>query len=111
MYGRAQSGLPMRRPGTHSTTFATGAGPSTIWLMANQVHVPDHHPRHHELTKQLTGHLAQHVAHANATADYGGHGMFSNQGGFQQGGASGSDYETTSTGNTGDADSGGPRGL
>jgi hypothetical protein len=46
---------------------------STIWLMANQVHVPDHHPRHDELAKQLTDHLAQHVAHANTTADYGGH--------------------------------------
>jgi len=70
--------------------------------MANQVHVPDHHPRHDELTKQLTDHLAQHVAHANTTADYGGHGAFSNQGGFQQGGAAGADYETTSTGNTGE---------
>jgi hypothetical protein len=80
--------------------------------MANQVHVPDHHPRHDELTKQLTDHLAQHVAHANTTADYGGHGMFNNQGGFQQGGASGSDYSTTNVGSDcGDADSGGPSGL
>jgi hypothetical protein len=76
-----------------------------------QVHVPDHHPREAELTKMLTDHLAQHVAHANTTADYGGHGMFSNQGGFQQGGAAGADYETTSVGDTPDADSGGPSGL
>ena len=33
------------------------------------------------------------------------------QGRFQPGGAAGADYETTSTGNTGDSDSGGPSGL
>jgi len=91
----------------------TVAGPSTIDLMSSpdnldddqpqpaahgQVHVPDHHPRKAELTKMLTDHLAQHVAHANTTADYGGHGAFSSQGGFQQGGAAGADYETSSTG-------------
>jgi hypothetical protein len=57
-------------------------------------------------------HARQHLATITASMaevkDYGSHGTgFSSQGGFQQGGAAGADYETTNTGNTGDADSGG----
>jgi hypothetical protein len=103
--------------GTQVTTFATAAGPSTIWLMANQVHVPDHHPRHDELTKQLTDHLAQHVEHASTTAAYHGGQRLpgdtgeSSQGSFQPGGAAGAEYQTSSADSVGDADSGGPSGL
>jgi hypothetical protein len=57
-------------------------------------------------------HLAEMTASMSEVHDYGAHGTgFSSQGGFQSGGASGADYETTSTGNTGDADSGGPTGF
>jgi len=77
-----------------------------------QVHVPDHHPRRDELTRQLSDHLRQHIEHANTTADYGGHGTgFSSSGSFSPGGASGADYETTSVGDTPDADSQGPTGY
>jgi hypothetical protein len=70
-----------------------------------QVHVHPNHPNHDVVVKQMTAHLAQHVASTNATADYGGHGAFGGGGNFQQGGASGADYQTTST-ETGIADSG-----
>ena len=64
------------------------------------------------LVGQMQAHLAQHVEHLNTTAAYHkGAGVTGqdSQGSFSPGGASGSaDYETTRTGNTGDADSGGP---
>jgi hypothetical protein len=61
---------------------------------------------------QLEAHLAQHVEDANTTKDYGGHGIgCSSEGGFQQGGAGGAEYETTSVGDTPDADSAGPTGY
>jgi len=64
--------------------------------------LPKHHARKH---------LADMTVSMSEVHDYGGHGTgFSSQGGFQQGGAAGADYTTTSTGNTGDADSGGPSG-
>jgi hypothetical protein len=57
-------------------------------------------------------HLAAMVSHANEVKDYGSHGTsFSSQGAFSTGGASGADYQTSSTGNTGDADSMGPTGY
>jgi hypothetical protein len=69
-------------------------------------------------------HLGDMTKHAAVVRDYNGHGGGnpetglrlpgdtgqSSQGGFQQGGAAGADYSTTSTGNTGDSDSGGPSG-
>ncbi|MGA7770461.1 MAG: hypothetical protein WCA27_30035 [Candidatus Sulfotelmatobacter sp.] len=55
-------------------------------------------------------HLAAMTASMSEVKDYGSHGTgFSSQGSFASGGASGADYQTTSTGNTGDADSGGPQ--
>jgi hypothetical protein len=58
-------------------------------------------------------HLAAMTDHAQIAADYGGHGIGqSSQGGFTGSGMSaGADYETTSTGNTGDADSQGATGY
>ena len=63
-------------------------------------------------------HLASMTASMSEVKDYGSHGDIgqSSQGGFtgsgMSGGASGSaEYETTSTGNTGDCDSGGPSGY
>lgn len=57
-------------------------------------------------------HLAAMVSHANEVKDYGAHGTHcSSQGAFSSGGAAGADYQTTSTGNTGDADSQGPTGY
>ncbi len=82
-----------------------------------QVHVPGHHPRHSELTKQLSEHLRQHVEHAATTAAYHGGQRLpgdageSSQGAMSPGGASGSDYSTTSVGDTPDADSTGPTGY
>lgn len=68
-------------------------------------------------------HLAAMTTSMAEVKDYGGHGGGpetnirlpgdtgqSSQGGFQQGGAAGAEYSTTSTGNTGDSDSGGPSG-
>jgi hypothetical protein len=114
----------MRPPGTHSTTFAIGAGPSTMALMAHQPQPPKHGdiavttlPERH-----AKKHLSEMTKHAAVVQQYNGHGAGpetglrlpntgeSSQGGFQQGGAGGADYTTTSTGNTGDADSGGPSG-
>ena len=65
----------------------------------------------------LKAHLvAQLAQHAQEVKTYGGHPGFevtgqSSQGPFSPGGTSGADYQTTSTGNTGDVDSGGPSGL
>ena len=61
-------------------------------------------------------HLAQLTRHALEVKSYGGHPGFevtgqSSQGAFSPGGASGADYQTTSAGNTGDADSQGPTGY
>jgi len=58
-------------------------------------------------------HLRQMTADASEVRDYGGHsvGGQGSQGSFQQGGASGVNYQTTNTGNVGDADSGGPSGC
>ncbi len=79
------------------------------------VHVPSHHPNRDTVVSQMQAHLAQHVEHLKTTAAYHkGTGVTGqdSQGGFAPGGASaGADYSTTSTGNTGDADSGGPSGL
>ena len=45
----------------------------------------------------------------NTTKDYGSHGTgFSSQGALSPGGAAGADYQTTSVGDTPDADSGVP---
>ena len=56
-------------------------------------------------------HLAELTASASEVADYGGHSVTGqgSQGGFSSGGG-GSDYQTTSVGGTGDADSGGANG-
>jgi hypothetical protein len=71
-----------------------------------QVHVSAAHSNPTALAKQLRAHLAQHVEHLNTTKDYGGHGAFGGGGGFQQGGASGANYQTNSSeGSVGDADS------
>jgi hypothetical protein len=64
----------------------------------------------------LVKHLAQSTQHAREVKTYGGHPGFevtwqSSQGALSPGGASGADYQTTSTGNTGDSDSGGPSGY
>jgi hypothetical protein len=83
-------------------------------LMANQPQLPKHGdisvttlPKHH-----ARKHLAAMTASMAEVHDYGNHGTgYSSQGGFQQGGAAGADYETTSTANTGDSDSGGPTGY
>jgi hypothetical protein len=69
-------------------------------------------------------HLSEMTRHATAMKEYNGHGGGpetdirlpgdigqSSQGGFQQGGASGANYETTSVGDTPDADSQGPTGF
>jgi hypothetical protein len=52
------------------------------------------------------------TASAAEVADYGGHSVTGegSQGSFASDGAAGEDYQTSSTGNTGDADSGGPVG-
>lgn len=57
-------------------------------------------------------HLASMTASAAEVADYGGHSVTGegSQGSFASDGAAGEDYQTSSTGNTGDADSGGPVG-
>jgi hypothetical protein len=117
---RRRAGTP-DAPGTHSTTFATAAEPSTIWLMANSdpnphgmVHVHPDHPNHDALVGQMQRHLAEHQAHLNTTASYhkgvGVTGQDS-QGTFSPGGASGAEYQTSSADSVGDADSGGPSGL
>jgi hypothetical protein len=52
------------------------------------------------------------TASANEVRDYGGHSVgSSSQGGFSPGGAAGADYQTTSVGDTLDADSQGPTGY
>lgn len=57
-------------------------------------------------------HLRQMTADASEVRDYGGHSGtgFSSEGAFSSGGARGADYETTSTGDTGDSDSMGASG-
>lgn len=51
-------------------------------------------------------HLSAMTASMSEVHDYGSHGTgFSSQGAMSPGGASGADYQTTSTGTTGDADS------
>ena len=54
-------------------------------------------------------HLAAMVASASEVQSYGGHSVTgqASGGSFASGGASGSDYQTTSDGTTGDADSSG----
>ena len=64
----------------------------------------------------LVKHLAELTQHALEVKSYGGHPGFevtgqSSQGAFSPAGASRADYQTTSTGNTGDSDSGGPSGY
>ena len=64
----------------------------------------------------LVKHLAELTQHAREVKSYGGHPGFevtgqSSQGAFSPAGASRADYQTTSTGNTGDSDSGGPSGY
>jgi hypothetical protein len=61
----------------------------------------------------LVKHLGELTQHAHGVKSYGGHPGFevtgqSSQGAFSPGGAG---YQTTSTGNTGDADSQGPAGY
>jgi hypothetical protein len=58
-------------------------------------------------------HLAAMTASMSEVHDYGSHGTgFSSEGSFASGGgAAGADYQTTSTGNTGDSDSMGPTGY
>jgi len=61
-------------------------------------------------------HLAAMTAAMSEVKDYGGHGIGESSGGDftgsgMSGGASGADYTTTPTGNTGDADSGNPSGY
>jgi hypothetical protein len=68
------------------------------------------------VTTMKPKHARQHIAliteHAQIAADYGSHGAaFGSQGAFSPGGAAGADYETSSTGNTGDADSTGATGY
>jgi hypothetical protein len=72
--------------------------------------------QHSMPAKGLKAHLAQLTQHAKEVKNYGGHPGFevtgqSLQGAMSPGGASGADYQTTSTGNTGDSDSGGPSGY
>ena len=60
----------------------------------------------------LRKHLAELTTHANEVRDYGCHGTnFSSQGAMSPSGASGADYQTTSVGDTPDADSTGPTGY
>ena len=64
----------------------------------------------------LVKHLTELTQHAREVKTYGGHPGYevtgqSSQGAFSQGGAAGADYETTSTGNTGDVDPQGPTGY
>lgn len=63
--------------------------------------------------KHMRKHLVQMTQGAAEVRDYhtGGVTGQNAQGGFQQGGASGSDYQTTNTGNVGDSDSGGASGY
>ena len=72
--------------------------------------------QHSMPAKNLKAHLAQLTQHTKEVQAYGGHPGFevtgqSSQGGFATGRASGADYQTTSVGNTGDCDSGGPSGY
>jgi hypothetical protein len=69
--------------------------------------------QHSMPVKGLKAHLAQLTSHVHEVAQYGGYEATgqSSQGGFATGGANGGDYQTTSTGNTGDCDSGGPSGY
>jgi hypothetical protein len=61
--------------------------------------------------KHLRKHLAELTAHVNEVKDYGGHGTACSQGALSPGGASGADYQTTSVGDTPDADSAGATGY
>ena len=102
----------MRPPGTHSTTCATAAGPSTMALMANQPQgkppkhgqikvatMPAKHAKAH-LDMMTEGAAEMHNYHTGGVTGQGAQGAFAPL-------PSGADYSTTSTGNTGDADSGG----
>ena len=70
-------------------------------------------PRHGDIRvsdlpmKHAKAHLASMAASASEVQSYGGHSVTgqASGGSFASGGASGSDYETTSVGNTADADS------
>jgi hypothetical protein len=74
-----------------------------------QVKVGGHSPMTPQFMRQT---LAAHEDHANQTKDYGGHGIgYSGEGAMAQGGASGSDYQTTSVGDTPAPDSMGPTGY
>jgi transcription elongation factor len=76
-------------------------------------------PKHGDISvsemplKHMRKHLRQMTADASQVRDYhtGGVTGQGSQGSFQQGGASGADYQTTSTGSVGDADSGGASGY
>lgn len=63
------------------------------------------------------GHAKRHLASMTASAaevrDYGGHSVTGegSQGAFASDGAAGADYQTSSTGNTGDSDSRGATGF
>jgi hypothetical protein len=69
--------------------------------------------QHSMPVKGLKAHLAQLTSHVHEVAQYGGYEVTgqSSQGGFAPGGASGAQYQTTSVGDTGDSDSGGPSGY
>jgi len=72
--------------------------------------------QHSMPVKHLKAHLAQLTSHTKEVKNYGGHPGFEvtgqgSQGGFAPGGSGGADYQTTSVGNTGDSDSGGPSGY
>jgi hypothetical protein len=80
--------------------------------MASTIKTQRQPPRHGviHVNSLKPAHARQHLATITANMaevkDYGSHGTgFSSQGGFQQGGASGADYETSSADNVGDADS------
>ena len=69
--------------------------------------------QHSMPVKHLQRHLSELTAHVREAAQYSGYEVTgqSSQGGFATGGASGADYQTSSTGNTGDSDSQGPTGY
>jgi hypothetical protein len=79
----------------------------------------DRPPRHGQISvntlkvAHAKAHVAMMTASAGEVANYGGHSVTGqgSQGGMSPGGASGADYQTTSTGNTGDADSTGSTGY
>ncbi|MFZ0418413.1 MAG: hypothetical protein WAM04_09915 [Candidatus Sulfotelmatobacter sp.] len=122
----APGGIPRPREmhDVSSSPRSQAAATSTMALMANspdqpqpathgQVHVSDGHSNPKALAAQMQDHFAQHVQHLNTTASYHkGVGVTGQDaGGSFTASPSGADYETTSTGNTGDADSGGRSGY